>query len=101
MFLEQIKPISHRGVIQQSRRGNAAVEYAIVLAMIVVAAVGTIGLIGRNMSQAFARIGNALSTGGGPGSPQAGSAAPISTVTVPSFGRAGAGSSQAAKAAPR
>ena len=95
---------SDRRSIQQTRRGTAAVEYAIVLALIVVAAIGTIGAIGRNMSNSFARIGNALSgSTGGTGSPQGGQTAPISIIIAPSnIGcPAGSGSPQATQAISR
>ena len=54
------------------RRGNTTVEYAIVMALIVVACIGTLTSVGRRTTQLFERVGQCFqglsSTGQGPNS---------------------------------
>jgi Flp pilus assembly pilin Flp len=48
----------------RSRRGTAAVEYALVLALIVVVCIGNLRLLGTNSARAFQAISQALDSGG-------------------------------------
>lgn len=77
----------------RSRRGNAAVEYAIVLALIAIAAIGTIGAVGRSARDSFSKINDAFSSVG-VGSPRDG-IKPAPASATHAIGSAGTGSPQA------
>jgi len=67
------------------RRGNAVVEYALVLALIVVVCIGNLRLLGANSSRTFETISRALESGaiGHFGPPQNGTSAPqLSTAGI-------------------
>lgn len=49
-----------------NRRGNTAVEYAIVVALIVVACIGTLATTGRHTSQVFSTVARAMNGQGPP-----------------------------------
>lgn len=52
------------------RRGNSAVEYAIVLGLIAIACVGSLQVLGQNVRQVLGRASDALVAGGrGPAVP--------------------------------
>lgn len=51
----------------ESEDGPTAVEYAVMLALIVIVCLAAIGTIGTNAKTTFETIGNSLGTGGGGG----------------------------------
>lgn len=61
------------------RRGTAAVEYALVTALIVIVCIGNLRLLGANSSRTFQAISRALESGstGGFGPPQNSEVAPM------------------------
>ncbi len=48
----------------RARRGTAAVEYAVVLALIVVVCIGNLRLLGSNSARTYQAISQALGSGG-------------------------------------
>lgn len=46
-----------------SRSGSTAVEYAVVLGLIVIACIGTLQVLGQNTEQVFRRIATGLNQG--------------------------------------
>ena len=84
-------------VKRPSRRGTAAVEYAIVLALIAIAAIGTIGAVGRSARDSFTKINDAFSSVG-VGSSRDGKPATSSGPTA--FGPVGTGSTAGMQSLP-